>query len=83
MSDTHAQRIHEGVQREESAIIERDLKAALGWKARLPKALIRRMGLEVIYQRKGYRAIYRGIRRNGKWIIDHNPELPFIEREAR
>lgn len=64
---------------ERTAIVEDDLEVALGWRVKLSPNIIRRLGYEVVYQKVSEDAMvsdYRGIRRNGRWIIDRFPNRP-------
>jgi hypothetical protein len=64
--------------REENARIERELIFVLGWRVRLPRSVIRGLGYEIVYQTPpiGGGSVYRGIRRHGKWVIDHHADWP-------
>ena len=65
--------------RDQAEQIDADLRGALGWRARLPKSAIRRLGFQVIYQRAAYSGFpaYRGIARAGVLIVDHYPDMPW------
>lgn len=78
MSDYFARMVHRRAE-QESTRVENDLRRALGKRTRLPHWALRRLGYEVIYQVSPHSGLqtYRGIRRHGKWLIDHYPEWPF------
>jgi hypothetical protein len=74
--------------REQNEQIEEDLLCIMGWRADLPKWLIRRLGYEVVWQQHNPESLledYRGIRRRGRWLLDWHPDWPFEadEREQR
>ena len=78
MSEFLAERIRQ-VMADENDQIERDLGILLGPRTKWPKWVIRRLGYEVVYQHPPYGVFaqrYRGVRRRGKWLVDHQPSWP-------
>ena len=60
---------------EQNARIEADLTSILGDLRGMTKAEIGSLGYEIVYQQLPGIFVdeYRGIRRRGKWVIDHFP----------
>lgn len=67
--------IHERA-KQETALIEADLKSIPGVYEGMTDLEAAPLRLEIAYQRRDepFTSAYRGIRRDGEWIIDHHPE---------
>jgi hypothetical protein len=63
---------------DQNALIEADLKREVG-AAAMDVDFIKSSGIEVIWQYGPSDGIqhYRGLRREGKWIVDYQPGWPF------
>lgn len=81
MTDTTQEWIDREIRRLVQEMNDRIEADVLGWRTRLPKPVISRLGYEVIYQRPEGSVLedYRGIMRHGRWLVDHHPDWPGVE----